>query len=264
MEVGVCALCLKEAELCRSHLIPKGFYRSVIDNEGDVIQVSGGKATIPPGMGQMTARLLCKQCENHFSRVEKIIISEGCRNSNFPLLEKINNAKYKHPFGDSTSDFMVFPSEVPDIDWNSYLFFALSVFWRCSVVRNIKEISSYYNAFGKYQDEIRNMLLAKLLSLPNHMYFCIQVNNDITIPLNLLGSPSVISCSGYHVHHFTVPNMVFHLMVGKRINNTIMGLRQKYGPCSICVGKVVDYKYGKNLCKMVQSAIPYGRAKDFS
>lgn len=261
MEIATCALCQKQAELCRSHLIPKGFYKAIADEKGNILKISGGKATIPPGMGQITTPLLCRHCENHFSKVEKIIINEGFHGSKFPLFDKVNDAKHKHQFGKSPCDFMIFADENSDIDWNSYVFFALSVFWRCSVVRNVKDVYSYHNAFGKYQDEIRNMLLSDHFLLPNYMYFVIHVNNDKSIPLISLTIPSVKTCSGYHIHQFTVPNVAFHLFVGKHIHESIMELRKIHGPVSIISSAITDWKYGKNICMKILNNTPYGRAK---
>lgn len=252
MNVGFCALCQKEKNLCRSHLIPKGLYKYVEnDDKEGILRIYNGKATKPPGKGHITTPLLCKECEDHFSRAEKLVISQGFQNSaKFPLLEKLSIAEHKHPVNNTADDFIVFSSDCHDIDWNTYTYFALSIFWRFSVARNIQGNESYYNSLETYQDEIRDMLLSNNVSLPNHMYLRILVNHSDSLPMEILTNPSVKKFSGYHVHRFLIPNTLFYLFIGRKMHSGIIELRKQYGPHSIFVGDIERTQYGENLCKM--------------
>jgi hypothetical protein len=65
----ICAFCQKERELCASHSIPDGFFRSISkQNNGQLISIPEGEGKI--GLSQNTgkAKLLCKECEAHFNK----------------------------------------------------------------------------------------------------------------------------------------------------------------------------------------------------
>ena len=257
MNVGFCALCQKEKNLCRSHLIPKGLYKYVEnDDKEGILRFYNGKATKPPGKGHITTPLLCKECEDHFSRAEKLVISEARQSAEkFPLREKLAKTEHRHPINNSSDDFFVFPDECLDINWNMYTFFALSVFWRFSVNKNFPFDESYYNSFGPYQEEIRKILLANnKLSLPDHMYLCIQVNRSDATPEIELTAPSVKNYSGYDVFQFLIPDTLFTLYVGMNINQSVLKLKKRYGSYSILVFNIAKTQYGINLREHVEKS----------
>lgn len=262
---GQCALCLKEADLCRSHLISKRFYDGVKEN-GKTIKITENIATIPPGGGQATCYLLCKHCEDHFSRFEKIVLKDRCRgNDEFPLLEKAKKATNKHYLAGFTDSYTLFPDSNIEIDWKTYTLFALSVFWRCSVVARHQDTKQYFNAFGKYQEDIRKLLLSNEKNdiFPENMYLMIVLDNGFASMDHIITAPSVDNCVKYHMHNFVVPKTLFCLLVGNCIPESLKKIHRHKGVCSILVTDVFKTDYGTSIIKKILGATPRGGAKGF-
>lgn len=65
----ICALCQKDRELCESHSIPDGFFKTISRrHNGQLISIPEGEGKI--GLSQNTgkAKLLCRECETHFNK----------------------------------------------------------------------------------------------------------------------------------------------------------------------------------------------------
>ena len=262
---GICALCLKEKELCQSHLISKGFYNSLID-KNKTLKVAEGKAMISGGTGQLTAKLLCQQCENHFSRWEKIVIGDSYQHQNqkFPLLDKALNAKSKYEITVYPDSFMIFTNEVPEIDWKTYILFSLSIFWRCSAVVNCGDQKTYCNkALGPYQEIIRNLLLMDNSSLPNQMFLAVSLHNDSLNPLNIIAQPTVKRYHGYHVHEFFVPNMRICLFVGKKLPEEFVQLQKENDSFPILVTNLAHSKYGVQISSRFTNAVQTFKLREY-
>ena len=89
-----CALCLQERELRKSHFMPSGFYKAIKGKKNDDI-VNNLKNHNEVGYGdrQLTAHLLCDDCEDKFNKNgEKIAIKECYQYhyDKFELLDKAN------------------------------------------------------------------------------------------------------------------------------------------------------------------------------
>lgn len=65
----ICAFCQEDRELCASHSIPDGFFKTISRrNNGQLISIPESEGKI--GLSQNTgkAKLLCRECEAHFNK----------------------------------------------------------------------------------------------------------------------------------------------------------------------------------------------------
>lgn len=158
-----CALCLQEAELQRSHLLPKSLYRRLSD-AGDgppVLSVKhseSGKAISVQTSKQVVGWQLCAACERRLNRHgEGMVIAElSDGRGRFPLLDRVKTLQVLG--GDarvgaySLSDFSKLVT--------SLVYFSCSVFWRASLSGwTWMADGSRSIDLGPYQEELRLYLL---------------------------------------------------------------------------------------------------------
>ncbi len=85
MKIGTCRLCLREnQELQNSHFIPAAIYKICKDGNKQPIMVGGGTAR--HSSGQIADELLCRDCEQRFSKNgEAWTIANTARQEGFPI-----------------------------------------------------------------------------------------------------------------------------------------------------------------------------------
>lgn len=65
----ICAYCKVDKELCASHAIPNGFFKSISRrNNGKLVAIPKGDASVHLSQDTGKAKLLCKDCEGLFNR----------------------------------------------------------------------------------------------------------------------------------------------------------------------------------------------------
>jgi hypothetical protein len=148
MEKRKCALCFKEAALQLSHIIPEFFYKSLYDPKHRLLEtltvgVPGKSA--PVWKHQMAQkgyreRLLCKSCENKFSRYENYVSQVLPRDA-------VND-------GRSLQDCL----PLNGLDYPVLKLFLLSLLWRCGAARKEGPFSNSMN-LGPHQEILRQMLV---------------------------------------------------------------------------------------------------------
>lgn len=131
MRIGTCKLCLQTRELKRSHLIPAAMYRYIRDstdgNPNPVVLVRKFRGTTSQ---QMTAHLLCAECEDLFNKNgEKEVLKWVWNGRRFPLGDRLAVA---FPYL-QLRDFVLFSGLDLGIDTSKFAYFALSVIWRAAV-----------------------------------------------------------------------------------------------------------------------------------
>lgn len=114
MPTGTCKLCLRTAELRKSHLIPDFYYRLIRDanspNPNPII-VTRRRAT--PTSRQTVAHVLCGDCENLFSRNGERYTSQQVFNgTTFPLLNYLSTC---HPAATLNGSQIFRQRETPNI-----------------------------------------------------------------------------------------------------------------------------------------------------
>lgn len=65
----ICAYCKRDTELCDSHAIPNGFFKSISrHNNGKLIAIPKGEGCVHLSQQTGKAKLLCQDCEGLFNR----------------------------------------------------------------------------------------------------------------------------------------------------------------------------------------------------
>lgn len=136
-----CRLCLQEAPLCKSHVIPEFCFKPFYDNSHHFIEVTDvKKGKVRKGQKGYWERLLCKDCEALISRYERYA---------------------RRLFADPLPPIVPGTQRVrqhPNLTYRDLKLFFLSVLWRCSVSTNsfFKHVS-----LGPHDEKIRLMLLTR-------------------------------------------------------------------------------------------------------
>jgi len=113
---GFCALCLRAAELCESHAIPKAFIRPILRaNRGSAILMPIGPGKIRRGGDVLKGKLLCSHCEEMTNK-----------EIDAPAIRFLTNLKQQVDRGDGLKG---------NFSAKEMAIFAVSVLWRASLIR---------------------------------------------------------------------------------------------------------------------------------
>ena len=138
----ICRLCLADADLCRSHVIPELAYRPAYDDTGRGLRISPDERKPETKFQTGTwERLFCRDCEDLFSKLEKYFSDAWMHNVGVP---------------DNLSDAPTILRH--SVDYSPFKLFHLSLLWRASVAtrQDFVEVS----LGRKHEERIRDMLLS--------------------------------------------------------------------------------------------------------
>lgn len=147
-----------------------------------------------------------------------------------------------------------------------YFFDLVLLFYRKNKpMIKIEPTQKYFIAFGKYQEDIRKLLLSNEKNdiLPENMYLMIALDNGFASMDHIITAPSVDNCVKYHMHNFVVPKTLFCLLVGSCIPESLKKIHRHKEVCSILVTDVFKTDYGTSIIKKILGATPRGGAKGF-
>lgn len=136
---GVCKLCLKHSNLCKSHIVPESSYKPLYDENHRILVANQNldiERTIRKGL---RSRILCSNCEQRINKFESYF---------FKFWSSINVDR------SGIADYKAQP--ISGFDYSLFKFFHLSVFWRASVASSDDFIEI---KLGPYEEKIRLMLL---------------------------------------------------------------------------------------------------------
>lgn len=144
--MALCAYCNNDKELCASHAIPDGFFKSISRrNNGKLITVPSGPGSIHLSQETGKSKLLCKECEGDFNRKFDSPLVNAFRKWDRQITKKGFGVQYEFS-----------PNEMAQG--------LASIFWRASVSGN----DMYVNAKVSDRDK------AQLLSI-------VKGNQDVTL-----------------------------------------------------------------------------------
>jgi hypothetical protein len=167
-----CKLCLKDRELCDSHVIPEFFYKATYNEKHRMVALKERDPKIYyPRKGEYEP-LLCNECENFLNKTYETYFSDlWYVKKTLPSVFNKNK-----------------PFIVSGIDYVKFRLFLLSIFWRASI--SSRKVFSKIS-LGKHEEIIRLMLkhedpgsvlsyqiFGSLLLFPGKN----KVLNDIIIP----------------------------------------------------------------------------------
>lgn len=137
-----CKLCLKEKDLCKSHIYPEYMYKHCYDNGHTYIEFDADKKSYNRKRRKgIYEKLLCRDCED--------IIMEYENYAKPILYDEVKPHIYNKNKGFITKDY----------DYLVFKLFVLSLLWRASISTQ----KSYQLAkLGPYEEKLRVMLLNKL------------------------------------------------------------------------------------------------------
>jgi len=138
---GKCKLCLKDAFLCESHIIPEFFYKPLYDNSNgkhDALVVNVSPYRERSLRSGFYERLLCNACEGLLNREYETYVIELWQ-TKFPGLDKGNT-------------FIIEP-----VEYRRFKLFHLSVLWRAGV-SNRAEFKNV--TLGPHEEILREKILS--------------------------------------------------------------------------------------------------------
>lgn len=220
--MGTCRLCNAESILIDSHLIPKSAYKAsksfVQGSRPELVKVITSSGTAAYSDVQVTMKLLCKSCEDLFSRSgEKVLGRNWATASSFPLLEVLKATK---PLAIGP-EFSVYPTTaIGKSTLDSLFYFAISIFWRASVWNWGKNKDRYVGALGvKYEKNFRDFLLGR--EQLRNVYMIISVNTSGSLN-GMITFPVMNKTAGAKFHIFDVLGIKFTIFVGGHIHKDIL------------------------------------------
>jgi hypothetical protein len=129
-------LCLQRvASLEDSHFLSAGIYGILRDdNEKNPNPWLLTKKTAVQTSRQMTARLLCRDCEQRFSKFGENWVLAHClhKDRSFPLAA-ILASRTPDISSDKTTTRLFYAAKILEIDISALAYFATSIFWRGSI-----------------------------------------------------------------------------------------------------------------------------------
>jgi len=193
-----CALCLEEAELQKSHIIPEFLYGVMYDEKHRYNVLS----LVPENRERFEQkgareRLLCRNCEEKLGKLERyasLVINGGA------------------PGVDGHRDGNIV--YVKGIDYERFKLFQLSLLWRAGVAKG-----SYFErvTLGPHEERLRVMLLANDPG-PYDLYPCVLWG--VTIEPDKIAELMVQPCRdkvwGHTTYHFVVPGLKLVYVVSQQ------------------------------------------------
>jgi hypothetical protein len=156
-----CKLCLQNvASLEDSHFLSAGIYRVLRDErEKNPNPWLLTKTTAVQTSRQMTAPLLCRACEQHFSKYGENWVLGHClrKDRSFPLAS-ILASKTPDVSSDKTTTRIYYASTIPEINISALAYFAASIVWRGSI-HPWNDDGSIPVRLGPFQEQFRQYLM---------------------------------------------------------------------------------------------------------
>jgi hypothetical protein len=214
---AACGLCREVALLCKSHLLPRAFYRLFreegIENPNPHFLTMRTDQQTPH---QVADYLLCDACEQILRRNGEDWILHHCYRGRgiFRLYKYLANA---HPVLDNGTIAAYEGTGIPEIDTQALAYFGSSVFWRGAVKNwHIRgELLLATDLGRKYQEQFRSFLIGDA-QFPDDAVMSVIVSRNPE-PLLAAMFPITIRQNGYFHHRFQIPGISFELFVGREV-----------------------------------------------
>lgn len=194
----LCALCRQPRPLRESHIIPEACFKEVYDAKGRALPIStrDGALRIVQN-GPKVRGLLCDECENRFSKREKVFVE---------ILKGINKADSGLVIDEEDHFFVVHAAPSRDVGYA-----VLSILWRLSLCLT-EQFPGY--ELGPYQEPLREALLAEDVE---GQPFAIMVGR-IEIDHNpcggvVMGFPRLKVSGSFSIHQIVLCGFIFKIFV---------------------------------------------------
>lgn len=208
-----CALCEQEVDaLIESHLLPNAAYKAMkkLDSGDKLLQLNFRDNTVYYHENQIKAPLLCRPCEDLFSkRGEQPAGMLWASSKGFGLLEILNSTANFQSLNNGMNlyDGNSLPDKV--VDSIKYLFF--SIFWRASVWPD-RLHTGYNGALGPYAQKVREFLLGGEPEI--NFKLIVQVNTNPSFH-SLMRIPTLVSSMNVKTHYTSMQGLNVMLYLGQ-------------------------------------------------
>ena len=213
--MGQCRLCLQDSvNLQNSHFLPAGIYRILRDksekNPNPWLITSQNALQTSQ---QMTAPLLCSDCEQRLSKNGERWVLRNClkRNGSFPLAKILTSRIPDVPSSTSPTK-LYFASNIPEINVSAIAYFAASVFWRGSI-HHWNTDGTIPVSLGRFQEKFRHYLLGTA-AFPDNCRLSVVVRERCTID-RLASPPSGGTIGNFQIYRFPMPGLAFGIAIGE-------------------------------------------------
>lgn len=250
--LGECALCRVQAELQKSHLIPKWAYKRALGygsiESSAPIHISGGNALLTNK--QTTQRLLCRNCEQRFSVWENSI-SELTKpeDGSIKLFKNIVRA-------DTPKKVLARLENAVDSLQISY--FAASVLWRACVMTGECRL-------GPYEEGFREYLLGRTTSIPGVVISVGVFEKSLHYDARgWVSEPTSTKASIGWLHGFLICGLVVRCWIGKSIPKEwqMVSLSEPNSDKYVWLVRPEDCVDFLAAAEMVETAVPRGKLAD--
>jgi hypothetical protein len=224
MRIGTCGLCLSEAELQDSHLLPKALFKIISAAARAEGATNPHPVLVTPEIAiqtsaQVTDHFLCADCEDRLNRCGEKWVAANCWHSedDFPIHAVLNNAT---PLYVGNGIRVYAAKNLTGVELQQLIHFAAGVFWRAAA-RQWSAVVGHRPirlTLGPYETPLREFVLNGL-PFPCDVALIVSVNSSAD-PLrnNVVTAPYLRDNNhGFRQYSFSIPGLTFHLMVGKRI-----------------------------------------------
>jgi hypothetical protein len=202
-------LCLQEEELQRSHLVGRAVTKLITRMSRGPAVVMTPEVVLRTSR-QVTAHLLCKHCEDLFSKNgEQYVTGLLWRGKRFPALDILRSAT---PLK-RESTHLSFSGLAAGFKMEKLAYYALSVVWRCAVHKwpTIGLQTANVKVENRL-DDIRQYLLGDA-PYPEDIVVVISVCTDLVSQLQCLYPSVYLSPDGYPSYPFLVLGLHFNVIV---------------------------------------------------
>jgi hypothetical protein len=169
--------------------------------------------------------LLCDGCETRLREngedwvLANCLLPGGC----FPLLGTLRNAQPEW----HDNDIRIYScARIPEINSDSLIYFAASVFWRAGAHTWRMGCRSVHIDLGRYEEDLRTYLLGLVPFPGNAAIEMVLLERASEYAINPLSRND----QGHHEHQFTIPGLSFILYLGGRIPQEAMTLNLAPSP----------------------------------
>jgi hypothetical protein len=216
--IGKCKLCLKEANLKKSHLLPAAIYKRLRnEREKNPNPVLISTNTAVQTSKQIWAHLLCADCEQRLNKNGEHWVLGNCiqEDGSFPIAS-ILAARNPDISSPNNPTKVYYTLNIPEINISALSYFALSIFWRGSIYA-WKDYGCIPINFGIYQEKIRRYLLG-LTVFPRNCCLMVYVREGKETDHMTYLLPSEGQKGDIHICKYAIPGFAFILLTSENMN----------------------------------------------
>lgn len=231
-----CALCLEEAELRNSHVIPEFMYTPLYNDKHQFHVLSSTESTRAQKLQRgLREKLLCDCCETKIGQYERYASHV------FNGTVSVKSSR--------TGDLV----HIAGLSYKEFKLFGLSIVWRASV----SKLEFFRNvSLGPHEETIRLMLLTESPGRPESygMFLAPIVAGDIDVK-ELIVQPTHARMDGHYCYRFVFGGLVWVFVIsGHKVRGNLkQAFVNEVGEMLMLVSELKDVTFIVNSMKAIGS-----------